>query len=133
MAHESGRIVNLTIRVDSGILLLAKHRALLDRTSVNQLLAAALEDYADGAMHAARRSGKAAYVFGVVQEIRELRRREKARRRMERVMIVRSPSAADLTPYQASDRAHEYTAARVHSTTPEGQQDDDGASEDGGR
>jgi hypothetical protein len=125
MAHESGDIVNFTIRVDSGILLLAKHRALLERTSVNQHLAAALEDYADGAMHAARRSGKAAYVFGVVQEIRDLRRREKARRRREMVTIVQSPTEADLTPYQTSGREHEYTTARMHSTTPGTRQDGD--------
>jgi hypothetical protein len=31
MAHKSGEIVNLTIRVDSGVLMLAKHRALLER------------------------------------------------------------------------------------------------------
>src|SRR5688500_2664857 len=99
MAHRSGDIVNLTIRVDSGILMLAKHRALLERTSVNQHLAEALEDYADGAMDAARRSNRAAYVFGVVEESRALRRRERARRRTESVRIVQSPSEADLKPY----------------------------------
>ena len=99
MAHRSGDIVNLTVRVDSGILMLAKHQALLERTSVNQHLGEALEDYADGAMDAARRTNTAAYVYGVVEEIRALRCRERARRRTESVRIVQSPSEADLTPY----------------------------------
>jgi hypothetical protein len=102
MAHRSGEFVNLTIRVDSGILMLAKHRALLERTSVNQHLGEALEDYADGAMDAARRTNKVAYVFGIVEEIRSLRRKERARRRTERVRIVQSPSEADLVPYPTS-------------------------------
>jgi hypothetical protein len=110
MAHRSGDIVNLTIRVDSGILMLAKHRALLERTSVNQHLAEALEDYADGAMDAARRTNTAAYVFGVVEEIRALRRRERARRRTESVRIVQSPSEADLTPYPAASRLDDPTS-----------------------
>jgi hypothetical protein len=33
MAHRSGQFVNLTISVDIGVLTLAKHRALLERTS----------------------------------------------------------------------------------------------------
>ncbi|MEA2652506.1 MAG: hypothetical protein QOI85_2227 [Chloroflexota bacterium] len=39
MAHRSGQFVNLTISVDSGILMLARHRAPLERTSVNRYLA----------------------------------------------------------------------------------------------
>ena len=109
MAHRSGEFVNLTISVDSGILTLAKHRALLERTSVNRHLADELEDYADGALDAARRTNTAAYVYGVVEEVRQLRRKERARRRAETVTIVQSPSKADLTPYQASDREHEST------------------------
>jgi len=112
--------VNLTIRVDSGVLMLAKHRALLDRTTVNQHLAAALEDFADGAMDAARRTNQAAYVFGVVEEVRRLRRQERARRRTERIRIVQSPSEADLTPYQTSIRVHDSTSARGHEDTQEG-------------
>ena len=81
MAHRSGRPINLTVRVDSGVRLLAKHRALLERTSVNRILADHLEDYADGTMDAARRTRSAAYVFGIVQEVRELRRRGAAIRR----------------------------------------------------
>jgi uncharacterized protein YciW len=59
MAHRSGQFVNLTISVDTGILMLAKHRALLERMSVNRYLAAQLEDYADGALDAARRTNTA--------------------------------------------------------------------------
>ena len=117
MAHRSGQFVNLTINVDSGILMLAKHRALLDRTSVNRYLADALEDYADGAMDAARRTRSAAYVFGVVEEVRRLRRAERARRRTEGVMIVQSPSEADLTPYRDSEREPEFTTPRDHEST----------------
>jgi hypothetical protein len=120
MAHRSGEFVNLTISVDSGILTLAKHRALLERTSVNRYLADALEDYADGALDAARRTNTAAYVYGVVEEVRQLRRKERARRRAETVLIVQSPSAADLTPYQASDREHDSTTSRDHDSTTEG-------------
>jgi hypothetical protein len=120
MAHRSGEFVNLTISVDSGILLLAKHRALLERTSVNRLLADELEDYADGALDAARRTNKAAYVFGIVEEVRRLRRKERARRRTESVRIVQSPSEADLTPYRTSDREHDSTTPRDHESTPEG-------------
>jgi hypothetical protein len=119
MAHRSGEFVNLTISVDSGILMLAKHRALLDRTSVNRYLADALEDYADGALDAARRSHTAAYVFGVVEEVRRLRRAERARRRTEGVMIVQSPSEADLTPYQVTEREPEFTTPRDHESTPD--------------
>ncbi len=43
MAHRSGQFVNLTISVDTGILTLANHRALLERTSVNRHLADQLE------------------------------------------------------------------------------------------
>ncbi len=120
MSHRSGDIVNLTIRVDSGVLLLAKHRALLERTSVNRHLADALEDYADGTLDAARRTSKVAYVFGIVQEVRELRRKERARRRTERVRIVQSPSEAELTPYQTSDVRHDLTTAQHHDPTPGG-------------
>lgn len=120
MAHRSGDIVNLTIRVDSGVLLLAKHRALLERTSVNRHLADALEDYADGTLDAARRTSKVAYVFGIVQEVRELRRKERARRRTERVRIVQSPSEADLTPYRTTDVQPDDTTAQHHDSTPEG-------------
>ena len=81
MAHRSGRSINLTIRVDSGVLLLAKHRALLERTSVNRVLADTLEDYADGTMDVARRTRSAAYVFGIVEEVRRLRRLSAAVRR----------------------------------------------------
>jgi len=119
MAHRSGQIINLTIRVDRGILLLAKHRALLDRTSVNRHLADALEDYADGTLDAARRTNKVAYVFGVVQEVRQLRRQERARRRTESVRVVQSPSEADLTPYQTTDVLHDLTTAQQHSRTLE--------------
>ena len=119
MAHRSGEVVNLTIRVDSGVLMLAKHRALLDRTSVNEHLAEALEGYADGAMDAARRTNQIAYVFGIVEEIRRLRRQERARRRTERVRIVQTPSEADLTPYQHSIRLHDDTTAQQHEDTPE--------------
>jgi hypothetical protein len=117
MAHESGELVNLTIRVDSGILLLAKHRALLERTSVNQHLADALEDYADGTMDVARRSNKVVFVLGIVEEVRRLRRQEKARRRAERVRIVQSPSAAGLQPYQPLERPHYDTTAQQHEAT----------------
>jgi len=119
MAHQSGEFVNLTISVDSGVLMLAKHRALLERTSVNRHLADALEDYADGAMDAARRTNKAAYVYGVVEEVRRLRRKERARRRTERVTIVQSPSEADLSPYRTSDREHDFTTAQDHDTANE--------------
>jgi hypothetical protein len=112
MAHRSGEFVNLTINVDTGILMLAKHRALLDRTTVNRYLADALEDYADGALDAARRTNKVAYVFGVVEEVRRLRRAERARRRSERVLVVQSPSEADMAPYQPSDPDHGYTTSR---------------------
>ena len=119
MAHRSGEAVNLTIRVDSGVLMLAKHRALLERTTVNQHLAEVLEDFADGAMDAARRTNKVAYVFGIVEEVRRLRRQERARRRTERVRIVQSPSEADLTPYQLSIRVRDHTTAQRHEDTPE--------------
>jgi hypothetical protein len=119
MSHRSGKFVNLTISVDTGVLLLAKHRALLDRTTVNRHLADALEDYADGAMDVARRTNKAAYVFGIVEEVRRLRRAERARRRQESVLIVQSPSEADLTPYQQSDPDHGYTTSRDHDTGSE--------------
>lgn len=119
MAHRSGEFVNLTINVDTGILMLAKHRALLERTSVNRYLADQLEDYADGAMEAARRTNTPAYVYGVVEEIRRLRRKERARRRTESVMLVQSPSEADLTPYQASDRVHDSTTSRDHESRTE--------------
>ena len=103
MAHESGKIVNLTIRVDSGTLLLAKHRALLERTSVNKYIADLLEDYADGTMDVARRSNKAVFVWGIVQEVRAMRRQEKARRREERRRIVHEPSEAERAPYPKLD------------------------------
>jgi capsule polysaccharide export protein KpsE/RkpR len=74
--------------------MLAKHRALLERTTVNQHLADALEDFADGAMDAARRT--------------------------DQLRIVQSPSEADLTPYQTSIRVHDSTGARGHEDTPEG-------------
>jgi hypothetical protein len=120
MAHQSGEIVNLTIRVESGILMLAKHRALLDRTSVNQFLADALEDYADGAMDAARRTNKVVYVYGIVEEVRRLRRQERARRRQETVRIVQSLSEADLAPYQPVERPHYDTSAQEHDPTRKG-------------
>jgi len=118
MAHQSGLIVNLTIKVDSGILLLAKHRALLERTSVNRVLADALEDYADGTMDAARRSTKAAYVFGVVEEVRRLRRLNRSRQRT--VEVIQVPSEAELAPYQTSNAQHDSTSARGHDRTNEG-------------
>jgi hypothetical protein len=120
MAHRSGEAVNLTIRVDSGVLMLAKHRALLERTSVNRYLAEALEDFADGAMDAARSTNKAAYVFGIVEAVRRLRRHERARRRTESVRIVQSPSEADITPYQTSIRVHDFTPPQDHEDTQEG-------------
>ena len=120
MAHRSGQFVNLTISVDTGILLLAKHRALLERTSVNRYLADQLEDYADDALDAARRTNTAAYVYGVVEEVRQLRRKGRARRRTESVMLVQSPSEADLTRYQASDREHDSTTSQDHESTTEG-------------
>ncbi|MGZ8511822.1 MAG: hypothetical protein ACXWWL_00065 [Candidatus Limnocylindria bacterium] len=118
MAHQSGLIVNLTIKVDSGILLLARHRALLERTSVNRMLADALEDYADGTMAVARRSTKAVYVFGVVEEVRRLRRLNRSHQRV--VEVVQSPSEAELAPYQTSNAQHERTSARRHDRTNEG-------------
>ena len=118
MAHESGLIVNLTIKVDSGILLLARHRALLERTSVNPMLADAVEDYADGTMAVARRSTKAAYVFGVVEEVRRLRRLNRSRQRM--VEVVQNLSEAELAPYQTSNAQPERTRARGHDRTNEG-------------
>jgi hypothetical protein len=122
MAHHSGLIINFTIKLDSGVLLLAKHRALLERTSVNRYLADALEDYADGTMDAARRTNSAAYVFGVVEEVRRLKRRAKAARTRE-VVIRRpdeEPPASDLAPRQASYVQHERTTARAHDSTNEG-------------
>ena len=116
MAHRSGEFVNLTINVDTGILMLARHRALLERTSVNRYLADQLEDYADGALEAARGTNTAAYVFGVVEEVKRLRRKERARRRTESVMLVQSPSEADMTPYQGSDRDHDSTTPRDHES-----------------
>lgn len=118
MAHQSGLIINLTIKVDSGVLLLAKHRALLERTSVNRYLADALEDYADGTMEVARRNSTAAYVFGVVEEIRRLKRLNRSRRRM--VEVVHVPSGAELEPYQTSNAQHDSTSAREHDRTNEG-------------
>jgi len=120
MAHRRGQFVNLTISVDTGILTLAKHRALLERISVNRYLADQLEDYADGALDAARRTKTAAYVYGVVEEVRRLRRQERARRRTESVRIVQSPSEGDITPYQTSIRGHEFTTAQDHEDTQEG-------------
>ncbi len=120
MAHRSGQFVNLTISVDTGILTLAKHRALLERTSVNRYLADQLEEYADGALDAARRTKTAAYVYGVVEEVRRLRRTERARRRTESVVLVQSPFEADLTPYQPSDREHDSTTSRDHESRTEG-------------
>jgi hypothetical protein len=78
---HSGKLVNLTIRVDRGVLTLAKHRALLEGTSINRQLADALEDYADGMVDAARRTMSAAHVFGVIEESRRLRRQSKKYRR----------------------------------------------------
>jgi hypothetical protein len=106
MAHASGEDINLTIRVDSGILMLAKHRALLERTTVNQHLADALEDYADGAMDVARRSTTAAYVYGVVEEIRRLRRTARLSRRADRAVIRGNPEAESLV-YEPNDRGAE--------------------------
>jgi hypothetical protein len=120
MAHRSGQFVNLTINVHTGILMLAKHRALLERTSVNRYLADQLEDFADGALDAARRTNTAAFVYGVVEEVRQLRRKERARRRTESVMLVQSPSEADLTPYQTSDREHDSTTPRDHESRTQG-------------
>lgn len=120
MAHRSGEDINLTITVDTGVLTLARHRALLDRMTVNRYLADALEDYADGAMDAARRTNKAVYVYGIVEEVRRLRRAERARRRREGVLVVQSPSEADLTPYQPSDPDHGYTTSREHDSGKEG-------------
>ena len=140
MAHESGKIVNLTIRVDSGILLLAKHRALLERTSVNHFLADRLEDYADGTMDVARRSNKVVFVWGIVQEVRAMRRHEKARRREERRrLVVHEPSEAEAAPYPTTDEgastdevgrsghgvgirhSADSTTTRVHECTAVGQ------------
>jgi hypothetical protein len=120
MAHRSGEYVNLTISVDTGILMLARHRAVLDRTTVNRYLADTLEDYADGAMDAARRTNKAAYVFGIVEEVTRLRRAERARRRQESVVIVQSPSEADRSPYRPADPDHGYTTSRDHDSGAEG-------------
>ena len=118
MAHQSGVIVNLTIKVDTGILLLARHRALLDRTSVNVVLADALEDYADGTLDAARRSTKAAYVFGVVEEVRRLRRL--TRSRLRTVEVVHIPSEEERAPYHTPNVQHDRTTAREHDRTSEG-------------
>ena len=84
MVKHSGDLVNLTIRVDSSVLLLAKHRALLERTSVNRHLPDALEDYADEVIDVARRTMSAAHVFGVIEESRRQRRlSKKARQPMD--------------------------------------------------
>ena len=80
MAEHSGEIVNLTIKVDRGVLRVARHRAFIDTRSVNQHLAEALEDYADGLMDAARRGMSAAVIFGVVEEHRRVRRQSKKHR-----------------------------------------------------
>ena len=71
-------------------------------------------------MDAARRTNKAAHVFGIVEEVRRLRRQERARRRTENVRIVQSPSEADITPYQTSIRGHDLTTAQDHEDTQEG-------------
>jgi len=110
-------ITNLTIKVDTGVLLLARHRALLERTSVNQHLADMLEDYADRTMDVARRGNSAAYVFGVVEEIRRLKRLSRAVR-VEPVVQVPSPS--ERAPYQTPFVQHEGSAAREHDRTNEG-------------
>ena len=119
MAQHSGKDVNLTIRVDQGILVLAKHRALLERTTINQHLADALEDYADGVMDVARRTNSVAYVFGIVEEMRRLRRRERVRRHTEAASFKASPEADGLI-YQPSDRGHEPTTAQEHESRKEG-------------
>jgi hypothetical protein len=80
MAEHSGEVVNLTIKVDRGVLRVARHRAFIDRRSINQHLADALEEYADGLMDAARRSMSAAVIFGVVEEHRRVRRQAKKAR-----------------------------------------------------
>lgn len=123
MAHQSGLIINFTIKVDSGVLLLAKHRALLERTSVNRYLADALEDYADGTMEAARRTNSAAYVFGVVEEVRRLRRRSKAAR--TRPVDIRRHGGdealeGELRAHQTTYVQQERTTAREHDRTNEG-------------
>ena len=123
MAHRSGLIINFTIKLDSGVLLLAKHRALLERTSVNRYLADVLEDYADGTMDAARRTNSAAYVFGVVEEVRRLKRRSKAAR--TRLVDIRSPEDDESPPGdrlspQTTYAQHARTGAREHDRTNEG-------------
>jgi hypothetical protein len=121
MAHHSGRLINLTIKVDSGVLLLAKHRALLERTSVNAYLGDVLEDYADGTMDAARRTNTAAYVFGVVEEVRRLRRHSKAVRRP--ISLATLPGDETETEEAVAHHTvyvqHEDTAAREHEGTKE--------------
>jgi hypothetical protein len=92
MAAHSGEKVNLTIRVDSGVLMLARHRGLLEGTSINRHLADALEDYADGMVDAARRTLSAAHIYGVIEETRRLRRQGKKFR--QPVSEFTPPSAA---------------------------------------
>lgn len=124
MAHHSGRLINLTIKVDSGVLLLAKHRALLERTSVNAYLGDVLEDYADGTMDVARRTNTAAYVFGVVEEVRRLRRRSKAARRPISLATLPGdetdePDEPEAATHQTTYVQHQYTTARAHERTNE--------------
>jgi len=117
-------IINFTIKLDSGVLLLAKHRALLERTSVNRYLADVLEDYADGTMNAARRTNSAAYVFGVVEEVRRLKRTAKAARirpvDLRHVDVEGPPPAGEVRLRQAPYVQHDRTTAREHDRTPEG-------------
>jgi hypothetical protein len=47
MVTKSGRPVNVTIKVDQLVLVQARMRALLERTSVNRVLRQALEEYAE--------------------------------------------------------------------------------------
>lgn len=47
MVTKSGRPVNVTIKVDQLVLLQARMRALLERTSVNRMLRQHLEEYAE--------------------------------------------------------------------------------------
>ena len=121
MAHHSGLIINFTIKVDSGVLLLAKHRALLERTLVNRHLANVLEDYADGTMDAARRTNSAAYVYGVVEEVRRLKRRAKSYRRPVEpgTLPGDEPVAGDLGAHQTTYAQHDKPSAREHDRTNE--------------
>jgi hypothetical protein len=55
MVTKSGRATNVTIKVDQLVLLQARVRAFRERTSVNRMLRAHLEAYAESAIKDAAR------------------------------------------------------------------------------